>query len=131
MRRGVRHVKKYKDKKKIYTKGTPIHSRGSLLHNHYIEKHQLTKRYEMIGNGEKIKFCYLKTPNPINENVISFKTRLPEEFNLHKYIDYDTMFEKTFLEKLNQSSMQLIGLQDKSITGEFLWIEVKDGKNLF
>ena len=98
--RGVRHVKKYKDKKNIYTKGTPIHSRGSLLHNHYIEKHQLTKRYEMIGNGEKIKFCYLKTPNPINENVISFKTRLPEEFNLHKYIDYDTMFEKTFLEPL-------------------------------
>ena len=97
MRRGVRHVKKYKDKKKIYTKGTPVHSRGSLLHNHYIEKHQLTKRYEMIGNGEKIKFCYLKTPNPINENVISFKTRLAEEFNLHKYIDYDTMFEKTFL----------------------------------
>ena len=98
--RGVRHVKKYKDKKNIYTKGTPIHSRGSLLHNYYIEKHQLTKRYEMIGNGEKIKFCYLKTPNPINENVISFKTRLPEEFNLHKYIDYDTMFEKTFLEPL-------------------------------
>ena len=98
--RGVRHVKKYKDNKNIYTKGTPIHSRGSLLHNHYIEKHQLTKRYEMIGNGEKIKFCYLKTPNPINENVISFKTRLPEEFNLHKYIDYDTMFEKTFLEPL-------------------------------
>ena len=98
--RGVRHVKKYKDNKNIYTKGTPIHSRGSLLHNHYVEKHQLTKRYEMIGNGEKIKFCYLKTPNPINENVISFKTRLPEEFNLHKYIDYDTMFEKTFLEPL-------------------------------
>ena len=98
--RGVRHVKKYKDNKNIYTKGTPIHSRGSLLHNHYVEKHQLTKRYEMIGNGEKIKFCYLKTPNPINENVISFKMRLPEEFNLHKYIDYDTMFEKTFLEPL-------------------------------
>ena len=98
--RGVRHVKKYKDNKNIYTKGTPIHSRGSLLHNHYVEKHQLTKRYEMIGNREKIKFCYLKTPNPINENVISFKMRLPEEFNLHKYIDYDTMFEKTFLEPL-------------------------------
>ena len=96
----VRHVKKYADRNTIYGKGTPIHSRGCLLFNHYLRQNNLTLKYEEINNGEKIKYTYLKTPNPINENVISFKTVLPKELNLNKYIDYDKMFEKTFLEPL-------------------------------
>ena len=98
--RGVRHVKKYADRNTIYGKGTPIHSRGCLLFNHYLRQNNLTLKYEEINNGEKIKYTYLKTPNPINENVISFKTVLPKELNLNKYIDYDKMVEKTFLEPL-------------------------------
>ena len=66
----------------------------------YIKKHQLTNKYSLIQNGEKIKFCYLKKPNIIHENVISFIQDFPKELGIDKYIDYDLQFEKAFLEPL-------------------------------
>ena len=98
--RTVSDVKKYKAHSTIYGKGTPIHARGALLFNHYIEKNNLTNKYSLIQNGEKIKFCYLKKPNIIHENVISFIQDFPRELGLDKYVDYDLQFEKSFLEPL-------------------------------
>ena len=98
--RTVSNVAKYRSVNAIYEKGTPIHARGALLFNHYVKKNKLTQKYSLINNGEKIKFCYLKRPNPIQENVISFIQQFPEELNLDKYIDYDLQFEKSFLEPL-------------------------------
>ena len=98
--RTVSDVKKYKAHSTIYGKGTPIHARGALLFNHYIEKNNLTNKYSLIQNGEKIKFCYLKKPNVIHENVISFIQDFPRELGLDKYVDYDLQFEKSFLEPL-------------------------------
>lgn len=98
--RGVSDITKYKDGVSLYAKGTPIHVRGAILFNHMIEKHKLQKKYQFIRDGDKIKFCYMKVPNPIQENVFSVMNILPKEFNLEKYIDYDTQFEKAYIEPL-------------------------------
>ena len=98
--RGVSNVTQYRDNENIYKKGTPIHVRAALLHNKLIRDHNLSKKFEPIRNGEKIKFVYLKTPNAIKENVIGFNQFLPDEFALQDYIDYETQFQKTFLDPL-------------------------------
>jgi DNA polymerase elongation subunit (family B) len=98
--RGVNGLDKYRNGTDIYSKGTPIHVRGALLYNHYVRRNKVDNKYPIIQEGEKIKFLYLKTPNPIGENVISFFQQLPKEFNLEKYVDYQLQFEKSFLEPL-------------------------------
>jgi len=101
-------VRKYRSHSDIYMKGTPIHIRGALLFNHYIKEKNLTNKYSLIGNGEKVKFIYLKKPNIIRENIISFIQDFPVELGLDKYIDYELQFEKSFLEPL-KSILDAIG----------------------
>ena len=98
--RSASDVVKYKSSSTIYMKGTPIHIRGALLFNHYVKKNKLDNKYSLIQNGEKIKFCYLKKPNSIHENVISFIQDFPKELDIDKYVDYDLQFEKSFVEPL-------------------------------
>ena len=106
--RGVNGLKKYKSGSDIYSKGTPIHVRGALLYNHHVSRNKLTHKYPLIQEGEKIKFLYLKTPNPIQENVISFFQNLPPEFNVEKYVDFNKQFEKSFFEPL-KNVLECIG----------------------
>lgn len=106
--RGVNGLNKYFDAALIYKKGTPIHVRGSILYNKLIEDQKLQSLYENIKDGDKVKFCYLKVPNHIKENVISYPEKLPKEFNLLSYIDYDLMFDKVFIEPL-KAITDLIG----------------------
>jgi DNA polymerase elongation subunit (family B) len=98
--RGVNGLEKFSDAKMIYGKGCPIHVRGSLLYNNMIKRMKLDKTYPMIMEGEKIKFIFLKEPNTIQSDVIAFPTILPKELDIEKYIDYDTQFEKSFLDPL-------------------------------
>ena len=98
--RGVSNVTDWVDKRTVYRKGCPIHVRGAIMYNNTIRGLALDKRYGVIQNGEKIKFCYMRLPNPIKENVIGFPSYLPQEMGLHKYIDYDKQFDKTFLDPL-------------------------------
>jgi DNA polymerase elongation subunit (family B) len=97
--RGVNGMNTYKGSP-IYAKGTPIHVRGSLLFNHHCKRLGLDKKYQAIRDGDKIKFVYVRKPNPFQEDVISFPQELPKEFNLHSYVDYDLQFEKVFLDAM-------------------------------
>ena len=114
--RGVNNLAKYRHPTEIYQKGTPIHVRGALLYNHYVRKYKVENKHPLIQEGEKIKFMYLKTPNPLHENTISFFGELPKEFGIEKYVDYQTQFEKSFLEPL-KNVLQCIGwTHEKTIT---------------
>jgi DNA polymerase elongation subunit (family B) len=96
--RGLNGLFTYADPVSLYKKGTPIHVKGAILYNHFLKQHELTNKYPLIQEGEKLKFTYLKMPNPFKDMVISYPGRIPKEFNLNEYIDYDTQFEKAFLE---------------------------------
>ena len=98
--RGVTGLAEYSDGSNIYKKGTPIHVKASLTHNHFIDAMRLTKKYQLIKEGEKIKFIYLKEPNPFRNNTLAFMNEMPKEFNAERYIDYDLQFETSFLKPL-------------------------------
>ena len=98
--RGVNGIKEYSDSTTIYKKGTPIHVKGAILYNKQLKHFNLEKKYEMIKEGEKIKFTYLKQPNPLRDMVISYPSRLPIEFGLQDYVDYDMQFQKAFIDPI-------------------------------
>jgi DNA polymerase elongation subunit (family B) len=106
--RGINGLREYSDAVSLYKKGTPIHVRGAILYNHYLKQKSLATKYPLIQEGEKLKFIYLKTPNLIKEDVISFPVRFPKEFELNDYIDYDMMFDKAFVEPI-KTIMESIG----------------------
>lgn len=100
--RGVNGLSEYSDSKNIYKKGCPIHVRAALLYNHTIKSRKLEMKYEKIQEGEKIKYCYMKTPNPIHENVFGAPGNLPRQLGLDQFIDYETQFEKSFISPIKQ-----------------------------
>ena len=112
--RGVNGLNKYQSKSDIYQKGTPIHVRGALLYNYYIRKNNIQNKHQIIQEGEKIKFVYLKMPNPIMENCISYFSEIPKEFGLDNYIDHNLQFDKSFLKPL-ENVLECIGWTSKKI----------------
>ena len=99
--RSVNGLTEYGDSAQIFKKGTPIHVKGALVYNHFLRELKLTKRYQQIQEGEKIKFVYLKQPNIFNNNTLAFISGIPKQLEAAQYIDYDLQFEKSFLEPLD------------------------------
>ena len=108
--RGISELEKWADYNggKVFKLGTPIHVKGALLFNHAIKLRKLDKKYDTVKKGEKIKFCYLKTPNYLGEHVISTPGKLPKELDLDDMIDYDTQFDKAFIEPI-KNILDIIG----------------------
>lgn len=112
--RSVNGVIEYADEKSIYVKGTPMHTRAALLYNRILYKLDLRKKYKTIQEGDKIKFLYLKEPNPLHENTIGFLSSFPKEFKLTEYVDYETMFKKAYLEPL-KSILDVLGWNPEKV----------------
>lgn len=100
--RGVKGLDKYSDEEHIYGNKTPLHTKGVLLYNWYVKKKGLQTKYPFIRDSDKIKYVYLKLPNPINEKAIAFPSKLPKEFGLEKYIDYQAMWDLTFISPITK-----------------------------
>tara|TARA_B100001059_G_C17654804_1_gene486360 strand:- start:272 stop:910 length:639 start_codon:yes stop_codon:yes gene_type:complete len=98
--RSVNGLSKYFDSGTTFKKSTPMHIKGALIYNHKIKQNKLINKYPLIQEGDKIKFVYLKQPNPFTSNVITYITKLPKEFDIHSFVDYDIQFEKVFIDPL-------------------------------
>jgi DNA polymerase elongation subunit (family B) len=118
--RGVNGLNQYSDSATLYKKGTPIHVRGAIMYNHLLKQKGVDKKYQIIQEGEKLKFTYLKVPNPSKEDVISFPIRLPKELGLHEYVDYDIMFTKSLIDPI-QTVLDSVGwsVEKKSTLDQF------------
>jgi DNA polymerase elongation subunit (family B) len=119
--RGCKSMLEYADRNTIYKKATPIQVRGALLYNHHLKQMKLDQRYPLINEGDKVKFCYMKLPNPIRENVIAVPSTLPRQMGLDQYIDYNLQFDKAFVEPM-KTILDAIGWQtEKRASLDAFW----------
>ncbi len=119
--RSCNNLEKFTSTKDIYGKGCPIHVRGSLLYTHYVKKHKIQNKFPFIQEGEKIKYLYLRKPNRIGENVISFFQTLPKEFELDGSVDYEVQFDKSFLSPVKVILDAIGWAPEKQVTLEHIF----------
>jgi DNA polymerase elongation subunit (family B) len=114
--RGVTDLDKWIDPtgRELWKLGAPVHVKASLVYNERLRTTGLIKKYPVIRNGDKIKFVYLKQPNPVRNNAIAFMDVFPPELEMDEYIDRELQFEKTFLEPL-RSFTDIIGWQTEKV----------------
>ena len=112
--RSVNGLKKFKGESSLFGKHAPIHCKGAILYNHLLHKEKLTHKYPFIQEGDKIKFVHMKIPNIYQSTSMSFMTQLPKEFDIQDKIDYDTQFEKSFVEPLKFITDKIQWKLDKS-----------------
>ena len=101
-----------------------------LIYNHQIKEFGLQNKFPYIQEGDKIKFIKLVEANPFKFDVISYITSLPTEFKLKPYVDYETQFEKTFLDPMRFILQKGIGWEHepKASLEAFFWMKLFKNK---
>lgn len=102
MPRGCNGLDKYAMIGDNFAPKTPIQVKGALTYNLHLKRTGLDTKYPAIKEGEKIRFCYLKEPNPLKTTVIAAPNTLPTEWKLDPYLDRYTQFQKTLLDPLEK-----------------------------
>lgn len=96
--RGCNGIETYRDATNIFKPKTPQHVRGALIFNSLIKKYGLDAAVPEIGDGDRIKFILLRKPNTAFSDVIAYNgSKIPEQFDLEKFIDWNLMFDKVFI----------------------------------
>ncbi len=114
--RGVKGIDKYRDPVTSWKLGTPVHVKASIVYNNYLKANGLDTKFPLIFDRDKIKFAYLKEPNPTKAAVIAAPRMMPKQLEIDDHIDRSLMFEKTFKAPL-QSILQAIGwsIEERSV----------------
>jgi DNA polymerase elongation subunit (family B) len=104
----VKEISKYIPKKKDnramfqFNSGTPAHVKAAIAHNQLLIHFKCPAKHAPMRDGDKIKWVYLKQ-NPYGLDAVGFKGHDdPEEIMdlVRMYIDYDKIFERELLKKL-------------------------------
>ena len=112
--RSCNGVKKFRGTDRLFANRAPIHVKGAILYNYLIQEKKLGNKYPNIAEGDKIRFLHMKEPNIYQSSAFSFITYMPKELDLHKFIDYDKQFEKSFVEPLKFITDKINWLIDSS-----------------
>ena len=98
--RSCNGIRRWSGESQLFKKGAPIHVKGAILYNYLLKQNKLQDKYPVIQNGDKIRFLHLKQPNIFQASAFSFITSMPRELDIYGKIDYDTQFDKSFVEPL-------------------------------
>jgi DNA polymerase elongation subunit (family B) len=97
-----------------YKKGTPIHVKAAINYNNLLSSKNLLDKYQLIKNGDKIKFVYLKEVNPYWANAMAFKDVSLREFDVTRFVDYNMQLKKSFLMPL-ESISTIVNMQYETV----------------
>jgi DNA polymerase elongation subunit (family B) len=103
---GVKNISDFDDRRvkgfKMFDKGTSAHVKASIAYNRWLRQHKLDKSYELIKDGDKIKWTYLK------KNEFGIETMALKGYDdppelvafVNEYMDYDALFENELKNKI-------------------------------
>jgi DNA polymerase elongation subunit (family B) len=95
---------------------TPVHAAASIHYNYMLKHFGITKKYEHISSGTKVKWFY-PSKNQFNYKSMAFLEDFPDEFKDIFPINYSQMFEKTVLSPI-EKLYDCIGWHVPQITNE-------------